>query len=366
MKKTLLLMMAMLLSVGVKAETEEVITSTSTELKKWESNESPEQYMNLSYDDKGALANSFMNDKISITYTTKSGQTEYDLKIANPDGWADYTGASTTPTYSASAQTYEYAIPNAKILESIQQRGIIIRGHNVTVTSVKLIKVDNRYDAVPLTIGGDEICTFGCSKNLDFSSIQNVVPYYASEVSTGQVTLVSVTITKAWAGYIIKGPQGDYDVPVTATVPEWIDAFNNLITTGDYDGYWVYKSVYSDYTGGGDRESQIKNKYRYIFAKKNSSIGFYKLPTNYSEGDKPYHVLNRHKAFLETATDITPTTPGAPALLFFNDSETTGINTTKGSEFKVNDNVYYDLSGRRVAKPTKGLYIVNGKKVVIK
>ena len=27
---------------------------------------------------------------------------------------------------------------------------------------------------------------------------------------------------------------------------------------------------------------------------------------------------------------------------------------------------YYDLSGRRVAKPTRGLYIVNGKKVVIK
>lgn len=29
-------------------------------------------------------------------------------------------------------------------------------------------------------------------------------------------------------------------------------------------------------------------------------------------------------------------------------------------------NVYFDLQGRRVAKPTKGLYIVNGKKVVIK
>ena len=28
--------------------------------------------------------------------------------------------------------------------------------------------------------------------------------------------------------------------------------------------------------------------------------------------------------------------------------------------------VYYDLSGRRVEKPTKGIYIVNGKKVVVK
>ena len=30
------------------------------------------------------------------------------------------------------------------------------------------------------------------------------------------------------------------------------------------------------------------------------------------------------------------------------------------------DNSVYDLQGRKVARPTKGLYIVNGKKVVVK
>ncbi len=30
------------------------------------------------------------------------------------------------------------------------------------------------------------------------------------------------------------------------------------------------------------------------------------------------------------------------------------------------ETVYYDLSGRRVEHPTKGIYIINGKKVVIK
>jgi len=42
----------------------------------------------------------------------------------------------------------------------------------------------------------------------------------------------------------------------------------------------------------------------------------------------------------------------------------TGITSVRGS--KSTDNVYYDLSGRRVAQPTKGLFIVNGKKVVVK
>ena len=32
---------------------------------------------------------------------------------------------------------------------------------------------------------------------------------------------------------------------------------------------------------------------------------------------------------------------------------------------KVDDVTYYDLSGRKVAKPTKGLFIVNGKKVIM-
>ena len=44
-------------------------------------------------------------------------------------------------------------------------------------------------------------------------------------------------------------------------------------------------------------------------------------------------------------------------------SSTTGV---EGIEAAEGDNVYYDLTGRRVASPEKGIYIHNGKKVVIK
>ena len=47
------------------------------------------------------------------------------------------------------------------------------------------------------------------------------------------------------------------------------------------------------------------------------------------------------------------------------DNETTGISLTENSELRT-ENAVYDLQGRRVAQPTKGLYIVNGKKVIIK
>ena len=50
----------------------------------------------------------------------------------------------------------------------------------------------------------------------------------------------------------------------------------------------------------------------------------------------------------------------------FDDSETTGIEAVNGAGFKATGSEAYDLQGRRVSNPTRGLYIINGKKAVIK
>ena len=55
---------------------------------------------------------------------------------------------------------------------------------------------------------------------------------------------------------------------------------------------------------------------------------------------------------------------GAPAFFSF-DSETTGVNDVRSKMADVRGE-FYNLAGQRVAKPTKGLYIVNGKKITIK
>lgn len=61
---------------------------------------------------------------------------------------------------------------------------------------------------------------------------------------------------------------------------------------------------------------------------------------------------------------ITPASPAREFLGFaFGDEEATGVNEMKAQKV---DGQFYDLQGRKVANPTKGLYIVNGKKVVIK
>ena len=76
-------------------------------------------------------------------------------------------------------------------------------------------------------------------------------------------------------------------------------------------------------------------------------------------------VLRPAKAYLHL--DSAPA--GARELsLSFEDEDVTGISeaTLLNDNGKmINDNCF-DLQGRKVAQPTKGLYIVNGKKVIIK
>ena len=72
-------------------------------------------------------------------------------------------------------------------------------------------------------------------------------------------------------------------------------------------------------------------------------------------------IVSAHKAYVAVGTQLKF---GAGARLADIFSETTtGINNVN-----VNANLdgVYDLQGRRVAQPQKGLYIVNGKKVVLK
>lgn len=71
--------------------------------------------------------------------------------------------------------------------------------------------------------------------------------------------------------------------------------------------------------------------------------------------------LNAGKAYLSTTYDVT--TSGTRELKLVINNETTGISSATEQP---NDGAVYSLSGQRVVNPAKGLYIVNGKKYVIK
>ncbi len=72
--------------------------------------------------------------------------------------------------------------------------------------------------------------------------------------------------------------------------------------------------------------------------------------------------VGKYKGYI-TLDGLSASAPGINFIPFF-DNELSGINTIEASESKTNG--YFNLNGQRVAQPTKGLYIVNGKKVVLK
>ena len=90
----------------------------------------------------------------------------------------------------------------------------------------------------------------------------------------------------------------------------------------------------------------------YILSIKDGVAGFYKA-------DGTTNKVTRYHAYLTLAT------PAAHMLSFgFDEGGTTAIKSIDHSQ-RIYDN-YYTLDGQRVAQPTQGLYIVNGKKVMVK
>ena len=93
----------------------------------------------------------------------------------------------------------------------------------------------------------------------------------------------------------------------------------------------------------------------YVLNQVNGKTGFYKLK---SDGTVAYG-----KGYLQlSGQDVKGIVFGADEL---DDDTPTGINAPQG-DVAGKAAVVYDLSGRRVTNPGKGIYIVNGKKVVIK
>ena len=172
---------------------------------------------------------------------------------------------------------------------------------------------------------------------LDFTNdIANLTDVYIITGGDGShVTTTSVkgSTVPANTGLLLKGTAGDINIPIVGTSTTDVSG-NKLI--GKTESYNLASN-------GG-----------YVLMA-SPSVGFYKNTNAFTVG-------------ANTAYLPADFAGGAEARSFFSlDDETTGINMVNGEGLKVNGSeVYYDLQGRRVLYPTKGLYIVNGKKVIIK
>ena len=174
-----------------------------------------------------------------------------------------------------------------------------------------------------VTIGSSGWRTLVSAKNVSLPS--GVKAYIVTASSSSSVTLTEVASVKANNPYLLNGPAGDCTLTVIDTP---VEPTGNLLQITD---------------------ANTSNNV-YVLSKKGEEIGFRK----WTGGN-----LGAGRVYLPA--------PAANAREFisFSDSETTGIDAMHNSQCIMHNEVF-DLQGRRVAQPTKGLYIVNGKKVVIK
>ena len=137
-------------------------------------------------------------------------------------------------------------------------------------------------------------------------------------------------------GVIVKAAAGDYDFSISA-LP--VSATNGNLLVGTV----VDTDVAAD----------AKKTYYVLSNPENGPVGFYKAALTDNKFKN-----NANKAYLP----ITNQTESSARFLSFDFGTETAIENIEGTETE--NAVVYDLSGRRVQKAQKGLYIVNGKKVV--
>lgn len=135
------------------------------------------------------------------------------------------------------------------------------------------------------------------------------------------------TVIPAGTGILVKADQGNHDFVVTSDKGE-------TLTKNDL------KAATTDVPSDGA-------KY-YALTKIGDKVGFALVANGV--------VIPAGKAYLEV-------TKSTAAKFFGLDGEATGINSVKTAKA---DGAYYTLEGVKTTKPVKGLYIHNGKKIVVK
>jgi len=186
-----------------------------------------------------------------------------------------------------------------------------------------------------VTMNEYEWATYVSDKALDFTG-SNVKAYIVTGHSGSAITKSdALTTVPANTPLLLNAPEGNYAIPHVASSSTDVSA--NLLVAGD-----------------GSEINPSATQTAYVLSAEGGAAKFMKV------GNSIKPTVPTGKAYLLFKEVI----GGAREFLDIDiDGVSTGIKNMKvGSE----DNVYYDLQGRRVLYPTKGLYIVNGKKVVIK
>ena len=307
--------------------------------------------LNNSGSDKGLYSTSLYGKLVAVTAVFNSNTTSsrqlsvYGKSTPYSDASELYDSDSDTQgtqigSLSNTAGTTTYAVLEV----SDKYNYVGIRSYSGAIYLDKVTFYWEKTDDVAATIATSGVSTFSATTNMTIPD--DVTAYQAAYSSGTTVTLTKLegTVIPANTGVVVKGTASS-NITFEATSDEnsTDDFTNNGLIASSADGCpssFTDNSEYYALTGG----------YWYLI-------------------DPSVTEVPANKAILYIKGGVTS---GAPLDIVFADdtdmdagSETTGITNATATSAQA-DGVYYNLQGMRVSNPASGLYIVGGKKVVVR
>ena len=237
---------------------------------------------------------------------------------------------------TASSDADWYPASNKQI--SIPVKGIYDITFTFTESGTTVIDVVTK-TAEAVTIGEKKWATTVTNSALDFSASE--VEAYTATVNDAKTTvaLEKVDDVQAETGLVLKGAEGTYYIPVTASS----ETPKGSLLSSSTDSYWTW------HDNGGENNTfyglSVNGANEAQFVKIACSAGNeVEIPAG-----KAFLLINSANAARELKVVFANEANGIDAIVAEKSVE--GI---------------YNMNGQRVAAPAKGLYIVNGKKVIMK
>ena len=213
---------------------------------------------------------------------------------------------------------------------------------SITVTHFSIFELSAVPDVVPANISEVGFATFSSTKAVDFTGI-DAIHAYTAWMNGKIIEFTRIYKVPANTGLLIRNPNGakavSVGVPVIESAPSV--SHNDLVPV-------------SENIADGDLPDEENGYSNFILNKVKGVVGFYR-PDGYG--------VDAGRAYLQV---LTSSVSGVQSFTNLFDGETTAIDSITTADEQTQDNVFYDLSGRRVNNPQRGLYIVNGKKVLVK
>ena len=279
------------------------------------------------------------------SYTATWTKQRYTVSITG----AGVTADNMTPEYLDDVTITIAADPD-RTLTSLKVNGEEVKddmaGNQYTIESVAgnvtvVATFASTKEFISLPASSD-MATFSCSQALDFTGVEGLKAYIASGFDGTTVLLTRVEKVPANTGLLLLGtPGATYKVPYAETTAYYSNLLKPVLTA----------TTVAQTDGAGNTN--------YLLGKQGDPevIGFYKAK---SEGS----AVGAQKAYLQLPTGAVGA--GVKSVGFYFD-DTTAVEEVK-SEAAAPEGVF-DIHGRKIPagqKLTRGIYVINGKKVSIK